>query len=424
MTAATLSRLPITAGGALAGSLARGGYWTITRLVDFGLWTGAQFMRAPVAISTVAVIAGLSLVAGSNALYFQTSRHPAPLFFPPPRPAAPAPVVRPVFPAVRPHAEPPIDRQTTGSLGNAPTADTIDNADVKLLQQKLVALKLLDGTADGIFGRHTATALRAFETREGMKPRGMLTRELFAAVMAAPLSDDQPAAQPTATAVANVAAPSSAPIAPPPAPVRTATPATARLAPVPLAPLPPMPIAPTQAANSAPVARPAAAIANPLPLASRAPVAAAAAAEPPPAIVRAAVSMPPASVSGSAASSVAMNSLPAVAPTPPRADAAAAQKLAQQMGTLPPEATAASAMAPVATSSDPGADSGSTDPVLITKIQRGLASLGFLAQKIDGVPGAGTAKAIRNFEVFYDYKVTGLATPQLLNLLTQHGAET
>ena len=163
--------------------------------------------------------------------------------------------------------------------------------------------------------------------------------------------------------------------------------------------------------------------------------------------------MPPATVSGSAASSVAMNSLPAVAPTPPRADAAAntpqtvvapqpaaqseipappsgsatltaAQKLAQQMGTLPPEATAASAMAPVATSSDPGADSGSTDPVLITKIQRGLASLGFLAQKIDGVPGEGTAKAIRNFEVFYDYKVTGLATAQLLNLLVQHGAET
>src|SRR3569623_478032 len=287
MTAATLSRLPSSAGGALAGSLARGGYWTITRLVDFGLWTGAQFMRAPVASSTVAVIAGLSLVAGSNALYFQTSRHPAPLFFPPPRPAAPAPVVRPVFPAVRPHAEPPIDRQTTGSLGNAPTADPIDIADVKLLQQKLVALKLLDGTADGIFGRHTATALRAFETREGMKPRGMLTRELFAAVMAAPLSDDQPlpAAQPTA--VANVA-PSAAPIVPPPAPVRTATPATARLAPVPLAPLPPMPIAPTQSANSAPAARPAAAIANPLPLASRAPVAAAAAAEPPPAIVRAA----------------------------------------------------------------------------------------------------------------------------------------
>src|SRR3569623_2438626 len=122
MTAATLSRLPSSAGGALAGSLARGGYWTITRLVDFGLWTGAQFMRAPVASSTVAVIAGLSLVAGSNALYFQTSRHPAPLFFPPPRPAAPAPVVRHVFPADRPHAEPPIARQTTGSLGNAPPA--------------------------------------------------------------------------------------------------------------------------------------------------------------------------------------------------------------------------------------------------------------------------------------------------------------
>jgi peptidoglycan hydrolase-like protein with peptidoglycan-binding domain len=98
-----------------------------------------------------------------------------------------------------------------------------------------------------------------------------------------------------------------------------------------------------------------------------------------------------------------------------------AQRLAAQTGSLPPEATALSATPPATTLS--GGDLiGSTDPVLITKIQRGLASLGFLGQKIDGVPGEGTAKAIRNFEVFYDYKVTGLATPQLLNLLVQHGA--
>ena len=113
---------------------------------------------------------------------------------------------------------------------------------------------------------------------------------------------------------------------------------------------------------------------------------------------------------------MAMNN-PADAPKP-AADAGttAAQRLAAQMGTLPPAATA------VSTTSDPGDGAGSTDPVLITKIQRGLASLGFLGAKIDGVPGEGTAKAIRNFEVFYDYKVTGLASPQLLNLLVQHGA--
>ena len=40
----------------------------------------------------------------------------------------------------------------------------------------------------------------------------------------------------------------------------------------------------------------------------------------------------------------------------------------------------------------------------------------FAGAKIDGVPGEGTAKAIRNFEVFYDYKVTGQASPQLLGL--------
>ena len=40
----------------------------------------------------------------------------------------------------------------------------------------------------------------------------------------------------------------------------------------------------------------------------------------------------------------------------------------------------------------------------------------------DGVAGEATAKAIRNFEEFYNYKETGQATPQLLQLLLQKGA--
>jgi peptidoglycan hydrolase-like protein with peptidoglycan-binding domain len=116
-------------------------------------------------------------------------------------------------------------------------------------------------------------------------------------------------------------------------------------------------------------------------------------------------------------SAVAMAATPAA---PADGRMTPAQRLAAQMGTLPPEATAENAVPPATVV--PDETNGSTDPALITKIQRGLASLGFLGAKIDGVPGEGTAKAIRNFEVFYDYKVTGLATHQLLNLLRQHGA--
>jgi hypothetical protein len=122
-----------------------------------------------------------------------------------------------------------------------------------------------------------------------------------------------------------------------------------------------------------------------------------------------------------AGNSVAMNVAAQRQPAVNDASLTPGQRLAAQVGTLPPEATAGSAFAPPpAVSND---TESSIDPVLISKIQRGLASLGFLAQKIDGVPGEGTAKAIRNFEVFYDYKITGLATHQLLDLLVRHGAQ-
>jgi hypothetical protein len=63
-----------------------------------------------------------------------------------------------------------------------------------------------------------------------------------------------------------------------------------------------------------------------------------------------------------------------------------------------------------------------TDPVIVAKVQRGLASLGFLHGPADGIAGEATAKAIRNFEVYYNYKVTGRISPELLDLLVQNGA--
>jgi peptidoglycan hydrolase-like protein with peptidoglycan-binding domain len=59
---------------------------------------------------------------------------------------------------------------------------------------------------------------------------------------------------------------------------------------------------------------------------------------------------------------------------------------------------------------------------MVASVQRGLSSLGFLHGPIDGVAGEATAKAIRNFEVYYNYNVTGRVTPELVNLLVQNGA--
>jgi peptidoglycan hydrolase-like protein with peptidoglycan-binding domain len=59
---------------------------------------------------------------------------------------------------------------------------------------------------------------------------------------------------------------------------------------------------------------------------------------------------------------------------------------------------------------------------LVSQIQRGLASLGFFHAPIDGHPGAATAKAIREFENFHNYRVTGQIDPDLLGLLQDAGA--
>ena len=60
--------------------------------------------------------------------------------------------------------------------------------------------------------------------------------------------------------------------------------------------------------------------------------------------------------------------------------------------------------------------------MIVARVQRGLASLGFLHGPIDGVAGEATAKAIRTFETFYNYERTGRITPELPDLLVKAGA--
>lgn len=67
-------------------------------------------------------------------------------------------------------------------------------------------------------------------------------------------------------------------------------------------------------------------------------------------------------------------------------------------------------------------DQATTDPDTVASVQRGLNSLGFLRGNITGVADEATAKAVRNFEVFYNYDVTGRVTKELVNLLKLNGA--
>jgi hypothetical protein len=116
MTASTLSNLSLMAGGAVASTLGRAGTWAF-----------ARYMRAPLASTGLLAMVTMTAMAGSNALYFQTHRHPAPFFGQPqdvPVPVA-APRVAPT-PLIAPQGcsgayRKPDDRQrpSAGSPGAA-----------------------------------------------------------------------------------------------------------------------------------------------------------------------------------------------------------------------------------------------------------------------------------------------------------------
>jgi len=331
-------------------------------------------------------MATLSLMAGSNALYFQKSRHPAPLFWSAPaepvasREAAPepartaAPAKLPALPAIAPVQEVPAataiaTNETTASLpATAADGEPSGNADVFEVQKKLQEMKLFEGKVDGYYGPMTARAIRAFELSAGMKPLGAMTPEVVEAIRRAPVYNPavarEPEVLPTRQSETIVQA--------------MAEPATAR-----------MPAAPQHAASAA------------------APVA-------------------PQETGGAeavldAAGESAAETLDSiVAALQDAAEPALERRVA------PPSATAlappAEVAAPKAAAKDPAKRVPSTDPQLVAKVQRGLASLGFLAGSVDGVPGEATAKAIRNFEVYYNYDVTGQVTPELVDMLVSAGA--
>lgn len=434
MTAA-LAHMPLQAGSAVLSATGNAIHWGF-----------AHYMRAPLANTAVLAMFTFSAMAGSNALYLQ-HEHPAPLFATESqRLAATEPT--PVVPAVRPLQvlKPLPSEETTGSV--SPVADVepalkpIGNAEVSEIQRKLTSMQIFDGAIDGLYGPRTAGAIRRFEERMGMKPRGELTHALLDAVRAAPVILPEPKVEPLPVPdpLPEVKK-SETPVVTPTREAETfraVAEAPAREADLPTLTAPaPLELA---AADTQPRARPQRQIPDTpeeaFDLAVRTageaidtiiegvqsvsmttqptlppinlPEITAPAARPAPAAASTPVVEEPARL---VTASVAQQERPkvGVALAVPEEQIA---KSSDDVAILDTEAKPEDLMPPFSVS----------DPQTVAKVQRGLASLGFLHGPADGVAGEATAKAIRNFEVYYNYKVTGRISPELLDLLVQNGA--
>lgn len=401
-TASILTQLPLQLGNVFLSQLARVGHWTLSR-----------YMKAPLASTGLLAMVTLTALAGSNALYFQTVDHPSPFFGPiravPASVSVDAPVPAPVslreqasdgaavLPALAPATE------TTGSIASGPQAvpdQPVGNTQVFAVQKKLAELRLFDGKVDGYYGPMTARAIRAFEERNGMAPLGALSSEVVSAILNADSAG---------RAMAPVAPPQPAPVVQPIAqPARIVEPAPV--------------VQPVAVVQPAPVALPQAPVAQPQPdqVIARLPTlspgeqvfdqVATTAAQTLDSIV--------AAVDGSRSNpqTLAVPSIPAASlpsqtmPAPVQMASAAPVTVAVVAPTTAPSARV------------PNAGPPANDAELVSQIQSGLASLGFFRGAIDGNPGPETARAIREFENFHRYRITGQVQPDLVKLLRDAGA--
>lgn len=400
MTASTLTQLPLIAGSAMLGTVGRAGLWIISR-----------YMRAPLASTGLLAMVTLTALAGSNALFFQTAEHPSPFFAPSRNVVAPLPtpvVERPVTPrtsSVEPAPMlpelPQASAETTGSVV-APVQrvvpDTpVGNAQMFAVQKKLLELQLFTGEVDGYYGPKTAEAIRAFEQRNGMTPTGANDPAVIQAILDADSAgrvrtpvDTQPQA---------LRAP--APVAAQPAPMQQ------------VAVTAPAPVATPDVQQDRVVARlqtlsPAEQVFDDV---------AQSAANTIDSII-AAVDGSRGGAGTTGNSPIPSASLPSLRPVSqpmpepvqPGTTVQTPQPAATQSQTVQLASTAPASVPPA------------TDAALVTQIQTGLASLGFFRGPIDGKPGPETARAIREFENFHRYRMTGQVQPDLVELLLKAGA--
>jgi peptidoglycan hydrolase-like protein with peptidoglycan-binding domain len=412
MTAASFAHLPLQVGGVALAHAGRAALWVISR-----------YMRSPLTNSAILALVVTSAMAGSNALYGQQARHPSPLFNPL---AGQQAEVEPVVPAVKPEGlgKKPLLMGTPKAVVKPTLVDTtpgpIGNAEVFEIQRKLEMLKLFTGTIDGYYGPQTARAIRKFEEVQGLKPVGELTSDIVERIKNAPLSVADPAPEPAAV-VAQPAAEEKAAV-------------TITL---------PKVVAP-KVENPLPAALPAAAAEEPVK-----PQGLALLAEPAPLeLTTGSIGTPKnegptvlgrplpetpgealemaAETAGEAIETI-ISGVQTVAMTKPGSATPFAVENPQVGVPLliddePQKAGTIVAVLDTPATPQEVAPVSVNDPVTVAKVQRGLGSLGFLHGPADGVAGEATAKAIRNFEVYFNYTVTGRISPELLDLLVENGA--
>ena len=173
MTVEAMSSLPLQAGGAVAAAAGRTALWAIS-----------LYMRQPLRNTAVALLVGVSMLAGANALYKQAHHHPAPMFGSFEATPAVTKKAAPVLPAKKPSKLlSPVSNETTGSVEEpARVLPTIGKDEVAAMQQKLQTLGLFTGTVDGIFGPRTSKAIKAYEASIGHAPKGQLTVQTVAMI--------------------------------------------------------------------------------------------------------------------------------------------------------------------------------------------------------------------------------------------------
>jgi peptidoglycan hydrolase-like protein with peptidoglycan-binding domain len=428
MTAASFAHLPLQVGGVALAHAGRAALWVI-----------ARYMRAPLSNSAILALVVTSAMAGSNALYGQEGRHPSPLF----TPAAVQADVEPVIPAVKPKdlGKKPVVVATPKKVEQSVLLDTtpgpVGNAEVFEVQRKLEMLNLFSGTIDGYYGPQTARAIKKFEELQGLKPTGQLTAAIVERIKNAPLSaaDPVPTVEPAPAVVAPVDDKADATLTLPkvatPAvetPLPAALPAPAPEEKQPVAPqtlaalAEPAPLELTTGSIGTPKKEGATLLGRPLP-------------ETPEEALEMAADTAGEAIDTiiSGVQTVAMNRPGTATPY-----AAEGQALTGEVAEASPDNPQVGV--PLAIDDEPQKpgtivavlDTPATpqevapvsvnDPVTVAKVQRGLGSLGFLHGPADGVAGEATAKAIRNFEVYFNYKVTGRISPELLDLLVENGA--
>lgn len=163
-------------------------------------WAFSKFMIAPMQNLGVFAISAAIVFSASNALFWQTTTHPSPMFSESPQgqsvqiigeivPGLSAP--NPLELAVA-RASAPNSQESTApvplSTANRTAVETVVVTHETLVQAQevLSTLGFFDGKVDGFYGPLTAEAIRSFELQRGLPAKGAITPEIITIILNGP----------------------------------------------------------------------------------------------------------------------------------------------------------------------------------------------------------------------------------------------